>query len=119
MSGYNKGSHTVYDIQYHIVWTTKYRNKVLTNEISSKLRELLRQGYEARGITIVRDNIKNDHVHMLLCCLPTLSVSKIVQYLKVRSSHLLQSAFPELKIPELKKRYCGQHLWAVGYFCRK
>ena len=113
MSEYKKESHTVYDIEYHIVWTTKYRYKVLKGEIALKLRELLRQGCEARGITIVRGNIKKDHVHMLLSCPPTLSVSKIVQYLKGRSSKLLQSAFSELK-----KQYWGQHLWSVGYFCR-
>ena len=113
MSGYNHGSHTVYDLEYHLVWTTKYRYKVLKNGISLKLRELLRQGCEARGITIIRGNIGKDHVHMLISCPPTLSVSKIAQYLKGRSSKLLQSEFPELK-----KRYWGQHLWAVGYFCR-
>ncbi|SFG94573.1 transposase [Sporolactobacillus nakayamae] len=35
-----------------------------------------------------------------------------MQYLKGRSSRLLQDEFPELK-----KRYCGQHLWPRGYFC--
>ena len=38
--------------------------------------------------------------------------SKLVQYLKGRSSRLLQEQFPELQ-----KRYWGQHLWARGYFC--
>jgi putative transposase len=36
-----------------------------------------------------------------------------MQYLKGRSSKMLQEEFPELR-----KRYWGQHLWAVGYFCR-
>ena len=112
--GYTKyGSHTVYDIQYHIVWTTKYRYKVLQGKIAERLRELLRQGCEARKITIVRGSIGRDHVHMLISCPPTLSPSKIMQYLKGRSSRMLQEEFQELR-----KRYWGQHLWAVGYFCR-
>ena len=53
-----------------------------------------------------------DHVHLLLSCPPSLSVSKIVQYLKGRSSRLLQDEYPKLK-----KRYWGQHLWGRGYFC--
>ena len=109
---YNKSSHAVYDIKYHIIWVTKYRYKILGGEISKRLRELVRQGCEARNIIIVQGSIGRDHVHMLLSCPPSLAPSKIVQYLKGRSSRLLQDQYPELK-----KKYWGQHLWARGYFC--
>ncbi len=109
---YNKSSHAVYDIKYHIIWVTKYRYKVLGGNMSIRLRELIRQGCEARGITIVQGNVGKDHVHILLSCPPSLAPSKIVQYLKGRSSRLLQEEFPELK-----KKYWGQHLWSRGYFC--
>ena len=113
MSGeYNKSSHAVYDVKYHIIWITKYRYKILGGNISKRLRELIRQGCEARNITIISGNIGKDHIHMLLSCPPSLSPSKIVQYLKGRSSRLLQEEFPELK-----KRYWGQHLWGRGYYC--
>ena len=49
---------------------------------------------------------------MLVSAPPRLSPSKLVQYLKGRSSRRLQDEFPELR-----KRYWGQHLWARGYFC--
>ena len=49
---------------------------------------------------------------MLLSCPTNLSPSQIMQYLKGRSSHLIQDEFPVLK-----KRYWGQHMWARGYFC--
>ena len=52
-----------------------------------------------------------DHVHMLISVPPHLSVSKVVQYIKGKSSRKLQCEFQELK-----KRYWGQHLWARGYF---
>ena len=110
---YRKGSHTVYDIEYHVVWTTKYRYKVLEGKIAERMREVLRQGCEANGITVVRGSIGKDHVHMLLSCPPTLSPSKIMQLLKGRSSKIIQSEFESLR-----KRYWGQHLWATGYFCR-
>ena len=112
MNQYNKGSHTVYDIKYHVIWVTKYRYKALYKPIASRLRELIRQGCEARGITIVRVSIGRDHVHMLIGCSPNIAPSKVVQYLKGRSSRLIQDEFPELK-----KKYWGQHLWARGYFC--
>ena len=109
---YSKSSDSVYDIKYHIIWVTKYRYNVLGGNMSKRLRELIRQGCEARGITIVQGSIGKDHVHMLISCPPSLAPSKIVQYLKGRASRLLQEEFPELK-----KRYWGQHLWSRGYFC--
>ena len=110
---YKKGSHTIYDIEYHVVWTTKYRYKVLRGRIAERLREILRQGCQSHGMTIVRGNVGRDHVHMLLSCPPTLAPSKIMQLLKGRSSKMMQEEFEELR-----KRYWGQHLWATGYFCR-
>lgn len=110
---YRKSSHAQYDIQYHIVWTTKYRYRVLRGKVAERARELIRQGCEARGITIIQGTIGKEHVHLLISCPPSLSVSQIAQYLKGRSSRLLQEEFKELK-----KRYWGQHLWAPGYFCR-
>ena len=66
----------------------------------------------SREIRILRGHIAKDHVHLLVSCPPALSVARIVQYLKGRSSRLLQQEFAHLK-----KRYWGQHLWARGYFC--
>ena len=113
MAEFRKGSHTVYDIQYHVVWTTKYRYPVLQGKIAERTRELIRQGCSAREITIIRGSEGKEHVHMLMSCPPTLAPCKIMQYLKGRSSKMLQEEFPELR-----KRYWGQHLWSVGYFCR-
>ena len=112
MSKYRNGNHTVCNIKYHFVWITKYRYKILQGKIAYRLRELLKQGCDAKGLEIVRGSISKDHVHMLLSCPTTLSPSQIAQYLKGRSSHLLQDEFPELK-----RRYWGQHMWARGYFC--
>jgi len=112
MDGYRKNSHAVYDIKYHVIWVTKYRYKVLSGPIEIRTRELIRQGCEAKGIIILQGSVGKDHIHLLISCPPSLAPSKILQYLKGRSSRLLQDEFPELK-----KRYWGQHLWARGSFC--
>ena len=109
---YNNGSHTVYDIKYHFVWITKYRYKILKGNIALRCRELLRQGCNANGLTIIKGNIMPDHVHLLISAPTTMSPADIMRKLKGRSSHMLQDEFPELK-----KRYWGQHLWGRGYFC--
>ena len=108
-----KGAHTQYDIQYHVVWTTKYRYKVLRGKIAERMRELIRQGCESMNVKIIRGNVGKEHIHMLISCPPSLSISKIIQKLKGRSSKIIQEEFPVLK-----KKYWGQHFWGIGYFCR-
>ena len=109
---YRKGSHTVYNIEYHVVWVTKYRYHVLTGEVAQRVRELIRQSCLSRGINIIRGNVGKAHIHLLISCPPHLAPAKIVQYLKGRSSRLMLQEFPHLS-----KRYWGQHLWGRGYFC--
>ena len=112
MVDYRKGSHTVYDIQYHFVWVTKYRYQVLGGEVAKRVRELILQSCLSREIKIIKGHVSKDHIHILVSCPPQLSPSKVMQYLKGRSSRLLQDEFPHLK-----KRYWGRHVWARGYFC--
>ena len=111
MGNYKRGSHTVWDCKYHLVWTTKYRYQVLGREVGQRCRELLREIAISKEMLIYAGSINRDHVHMLIGIPPQLSVSRAVQYLKGKSSHRLLS-----KYKQLKKRYWGQHLWARGYW---
>ena len=112
MAEYRRDKHTVYNITYHYVWVTKYRYHVLKGDVALRARDLIRQTCLSRGITILKGSVGADHVHILVSCPPSLSPSKIMQYIKGRSSRMLQDEFPHLK-----KRYWGQHLWARGSFC--
>jgi REP element-mobilizing transposase RayT len=96
------------------LWVTKYRYKILRGDIAERARDLLRQICAARELTIIRGAVSPDHIHMLLAAPPQLSPSKLVPFLKGRSSRLLQQEFPALR-----KRYWGQHLWARGYYCAR
>ena len=112
MRQYRHSSHATYEIQYHFVWITKYRYKVIKSRVAERLRDMVRQGCEAKGMNIISGSVRPAHVHILLSTPPWISPSQIMQYLKGRSSRLLQDEFPELK-----KRYWGQHLWGRGYLC--
>ena len=105
-----KGSHTVSRLTCHIVWSTKYRYKVLQGDIQVRCRELLIQVCEAQEIEILKGVVSPDHVHMHIEYAPKLKVSSVVKSLKGRSSRKLQQEFPALK-----KRYWGNHFWASGY----
>ena len=109
---YRKGSHTVYNIQYHFVWVTKYRYHVLEGEVRLRVREIIRQICQQHDLLIEQGHISKDHVHILVSAPTHMSASQIMQKIKGRSSRMLQQEFPHLK-----KRYWGQHIWARGYFC--
>ncbi len=111
MENYKRGSHTVWDLKYHLVWTTKYRYQVLGGDVGVRCRELLREIAMSQDMEIHAGSINRDHVHMLISIPPNLSISRGVQFLKGKSSHRLLSEFRHLK-----KRYWGQHLWARGYW---
>ncbi len=112
MSEYRQGAHTVYDIKYHVVWATKYRYQVLRGEIAERARDLIRKICMVREIVILKGHVSKDHVHLFVSAPPRMSVSRMMQYVKGKSSRMLQQEYPSLR-----KRYWGQHLWARGYFC--
>ena len=109
---YRYGSHTVYDIEYHFVWVTKYRYPVLVGDAALRVRELVRQTCEAFEIRILKGAVSKDHVHILVSAPPNMAPSEIMRRIKGRSSSKLFEEFPALK-----KRYWGRHFWARGYFC--
>ena len=108
-----KSSHVQYNIEYHIVWTTKYRYRILQGKIAERAREIIRQNCNCMNVTIIKGSIGKEHIHLLISCPPCISVSKIVQQLKGKTSRVLLSEYKELR-----KRYYGQYLWGTGYFCR-
>jgi len=109
-SNIRKGSHSVSRLTCHIVWSTKYRYKVLKGDLQVRCRELLIQVCEAQGIDILKGVVSSDHIHMHIEYPPKLNISNIVKSLKGRSSRKLQQEFPSLE-----KRYWGNHFWASGY----
>ena len=108
---YRKASHTVFSINVHVCWITKYRYKVLKGGIGQRTKELIRRICNEEGVEILSGAVAPDHVHLLMSINPTTSVSTLMKYIKGKTSRKLQMEFPELK-----KQYWGQHLWARGYF---
>lgn len=111
MENYRTEAHSRFDIKYHFVWVTKYRKKVLTGAVGERVRDLVREVCRTNDIEILQGSVSADHVHVLLSCPPTLSPSKIMQYIKGKSSRKLLMEFKHLQ-----KAYWGRHLWARGYF---
>ena len=86
---YRYGSHTVYKIEYHFVWVTKYRYKVLTGDVGQRVRELVRPTCEAFEIRILKGVVSKDHVHILVSAPPELAPSEIMRRIKGRTASKL------------------------------
>jgi putative transposase len=111
MENYRTGAHSRFDLKYHFVWVTKYRKKVLTGAVGMRVRDLVQEVCRTNEIEILQGAVSADHVHVLLSCPPTLSPSKIMQYIKGKTSRKLMMEFKHIE-----KQYWGRHLWARGYF---
>lgn len=80
-------------------------------EVGSRFRELARQICSELNVEILSGVVSKDHVHMLVSIPPQLSVSKLVQKLKGKSSYKMQREYESLR-----KAYWGQRMWSRGYF---
>ena len=109
---YRYGSHTVFNIEYHFVWVTKYRYHVLQGDIAQRVRELVRQTCEAFEIRIISGVVSKDHVHIFVSAPPTMAPSEIMRRIKGRTAFKLFEEFPVIK-----KKYWGRHFWGRGFFC--
>lgn len=108
---YRTSAHARFDIKYHFVWTTKYRKQILTGQVGLRLRELVREVCRTNDIEILQGHVAADHVHILVSAPPSMSASKIMQYIKGKSSRKLMMEFRHLN-----RMFWGRHLWARGFF---
>jgi len=111
MKLYRAGPHTVFDLKYHLVWTTKYKKPVLAGKLGVRTRNLIREICDSLSVQIIRGHVSKDHVHIFISMPPQISISKMAQYLKGKTSRKLL-----MEYPELNKRFWGKHFWCRGYF---
>ena len=104
-------SHTKWMCKYHIVFTPKYRRKVIYNQIRSDIGEILGKLCEYKGIEIIEGHLMPDHVHVLLAIPPKYSVASVMGYLKGKSSLMIFDRHANLKY-----KYGNRHFWARGYY---
>ena len=111
MTRYWKSAHTKHRVMYHIVWIPKYRKRILKDEIANRIKELLLECADVNRWRIDEINIQIDHVHLLIQIKPDISVSKVVQLLKGKSSRIIRKEFPDLQ-----EFYWGDNFWCEGFF---
>ena len=107
----NELSHTKWMCKYHIVFTPKYRRKMIYNQLKVDIRDILKQLCAYKGVEILEGHLMPDHIHMLVSIPPKISVSSFMGYLKGKSSTMLYEKFGELKY-----KYRSREFWCRGYY---
>ena len=109
------GRTSVYNLNYHLIWGTKYRNKVLKGHVEAVFKQQVQEIANQYGFKVVHLEIgKDDHVHMLVSAPPKLSVTNIMRWLKGITAYQLFRQCPELQTSYWKQQ--GRHLWSPSYY---
>lgn len=111
MGRFFKLSHTIWYCQYHIVWTPKYRFRILGGTVGVEADRCIRAFCEHQGCQLLELNVQPDHVHLLTYVPPKVCISNFVGTVKGRTAIRIFNKFRELK----RKPYWGNHFWARGY----
>ena len=98
-------------MNYHIVWTVKYRHQILQGEIESYLKEVLLEVAEEKGFIIHAMECDKDHIHLFVSAHPKIAPSYIVKMCKGISGRKLF-----LKFPEIKQKLWKNTLWNSSFF---
>ena len=89
---------SVCNINYHIVWSVKYRRKILTVEIEDYLKKLVQEIARDKGFIVqLFECGEQDHIHCFVTAPPTLSVTNIIKYLKGITGRKLFETYPEIR----------------------
>ena len=114
MSRYDSASHVYHRCQYHLVWTPKYRYKILKGNVGKEVYRSIYVFCNMKKCKVVELNVQIDHVHLVVRTPPSLSVSDLMGTLKGRTAIRLFNKFPYCK----KEEALGQSFLAKRVFRR-
>ena len=107
----NSLSHTKWLCKYHIVFTPKYRRKIIYNQYRASIGEIPRTPRKCKGVEIIEGHLMPDHIHILVSIPPKISVSSFMGYLKGKSSLMIFDRHANLKY-----KFGNRKFWAEGYY---
>ncbi len=107
----NSLAHTKWMCKYHIVFTPKYRRKIIFNQYKESIRDIIKQLCRYKQVEIIEGHIMSDHIHILVSIPPKISVSSFMGYLKGKSVLMMFD-----KHANLKYKFGNRHFWAEGYY---
>ena len=108
----DKGAHSVYALQYHLVQVVKYRRDVFINdEIIDFLKQKTKEISSTFEVNIINQECDKDHIHIIFKAKPTLNIPKYLNAIKTITSREIRRNFPEVKQKLWKDAF-----WSPSYF---
>lgn len=107
----NSLAHTKWMCKYHIIFTPKYRRKIIYNQIKKDIVEIIKNLCKWKGVQIIEGHAISDHIHLLVSIPPKLSVSEFMGYLKGKSAMMIFDRHANLKY-----KFGNRHFWSTGYY---
>ena len=104
-------AHTKWVCKYHIVFTPKYRRKIIYNQYKESVVQIVKDRCKWKGVEIIEGKAMIDHIHLLVSIPPKMSVSSFMGYLKGKSALMMFD-----RQANLKYKYGNRHFWAQGYY---
>lgn len=100
--------HSKFLLQYHLVLVTKYRHKIIIDDLKDLLIEYTKQFFIDRNLNILELNTDKDHIHILFESYPTLNLSTFINSYKSASSRKMRTM--------LCRFYWKPYFWSRSYF---
>ena len=104
-------SHSKWLCKYHIVFTPKYRRKVIYYQLRADIQKIIKDLCKWKGIEIIEGHMMSDHIHLLLSIPPKYSISQVIGYLKGKSAMMIFEIHANLKY-----KFGNRHFWAERYY---
>jgi len=110
---YDTNNHSVFLLQYHLILVTKYRRKVIDDEISKRLKEIFEyiSAKDQYKLKLIEFNHDKDHLHILFKAEPKSEISKFINAYKSASSRLIKKEFPRVK-----EKLWKEYFWSRSFF---
>ena len=100
--------HASYDLNYHIVWLPKYRNSVLKGEVADRVRTILHEIADSKGVEILDLTVQPDHVHLFVSSPPKNEPALLANWFKSISSRKYNHRYAD---------HDGEKIgWVRGYY---
>ena len=104
-------AHTKWLCKHHIVFTPKYRRKIIYNQMHADIQQIIRDLCKWKGVEIIEGHMMPDHIHLLLSIPPKYSMSSFMGYLKGKSAMMIFDRHSNLKY-----KFGNRRFWATGYY---